>query len=77
MKTAEQRIAAALNSMPYGAGLVLTTKVTMESVAIFLESLSARLHGVASINTENEMELRELREQRRAIRAFLGLTEEK
>lgn len=80
MRTAEQRIAAALNSMPYVGGMValkLPSQVTLESVAGFLESIELRLRGVAAVNAQNEKELHELRQQREAIRAFLGLTEEK
>jgi len=79
MKTAQQRIASALNSMPYGGGLVgpKTYEVTLENVASFLESLGARLLGVAASYAEDAKELHELRQQREAIRAFLGLTGKK
>ena len=80
MSTAESRVAAAISSMPYSGGMVgptLSSQVTLEGVAGFLESLSARLRGVAASNAENEKELHELRQQRDAVRAFLGLTGEK
>lgn len=66
----EVRIGRAMTSMPFGVSYHAT--VTLESVAEYLEALRPVLERAADDHRADVLELRELRQQRDAVRAFLG-----
>lgn len=71
-----QAIRVALSAMPYGGlaprMLGLPADVTPAHVVEALNNLAAVLRDVAKRNEQTETELRELKSQRAAFRAFLG-----
>ncbi|MBV9923185.1 MAG: hypothetical protein JOY78_20360 [Pseudonocardia sp.] len=85
--TATGRICRAIGAMPYGGvvpegrhvveapGLEIDDEEFLHRVADYLEALGARLKIVSETNTEMAHELVELRDQRKAIRDFLGINQ--
>lgn len=76
MWTGAQRIVAAMLHTPYAAGIPtpeLRANIDLDGIAKWIESLAAYLRSHAESDRASESELTELREQRRAVRAFLGV----
>lgn len=67
------RLARAMAHMPYAGGIA-TGQVDLNGDALiaWLEQLTDRLRQAADRHAEADAELRELQQQRRAVRAFLG-----
>ena len=65
-------IVRATNQMPFAGGLNLLEPVTVGGITGWIGALADRLHRHARQDEDDQRELQDLRDQRQAIRDFLG-----